>query len=119
MPPARAFLGFANLGSAYQNQHITAAQLHVFDIWAYSCAYSEPLYANVITQAWDPAKTTTWPGPSTGASAGSENTVAPSAACTNTSGKWDVGGWITMPISTGVLNGWTLGTSPDYGRRGR
>ena len=82
----RTFLGFANLGTSLKNQHITAAQLHVFDIWAYTCSYAEPFYAYLITQAWDPKNTTTWPGPSIGEYLGQDDSVAPSAACTNTGG---------------------------------
>jgi large repetitive protein len=111
----RTFLGFANLGSDLQNQHVTAAQLHVFDIWAWQCNTAEPFYAYLISQAWDPAKTTTWPGPSISDYLGQDDSVAPAAACTNTSGNPNTGGWMTMDLSTDFINGWTLGTTPDYG----
>ncbi|HEY0718242.1 MAG TPA: LamG-like jellyroll fold domain-containing protein, partial [Streptosporangiaceae bacterium] len=111
----RTFLGFANLGASLKNEHITAAQLHVFDIWAYTCSYAEPFDAYLITQAWDPKDTTTWPGPSIGEYLGQDDSVAPAAACTNNSGAQGTGGWMSMSLATDFLNGWALGTTPDYG----
>jgi large repetitive protein len=113
----RTFLGFADLGStsSLHGDRITAAQLNIFDIWAWQCNSAEPFYAYLISQAWDPAKTTTWPGPSISDYLGQDDSTAPAAACTNNTGNPDTGGWMTMNLSTGFLNGWTLGSTPDYG----
>ena len=115
---ARSFLAFNGLGSALANEHITAASLHIWDAWAWTCSTAEPFWANEITQSWSVTGNKSWAGPSTGAGMGELDTTAPSAACTNTSGNPAVGGWMTMTMSSGgvgILNDWTLHPSDDNG----
>ena len=115
---ARAFLDFTGLGASLQYEHVTAATLHLFDQWAYYCGSAETNSLYQVTSSWTVSGQKTWPGPSTGNEIGSVNTTAPSAACSNTSGNPNVGGWISVPFNgdgVSLLNSWTLGTGANYG----
>jgi RHS repeat-associated protein len=115
---ARAFLDFTGLGASLQYEHVTAATLHLFDQWAYYCGSAETNGVYQVTSSWTASGNKTWPGPSTGTEIGSVDTTAPSAACSNTSGNPNVGGWINVPFNgngINLLNSWTLGRGANYG----
>ena len=116
---ARSFLAFNGLGSALTGEQITAASLHVWDAWAWTCGSAQPFWANEITASWPVTGNKTWPGPAINGNAmGETNVSAPSAACGNSAGNPSVGGWMTMTMnSTGLaaLNDWTLHPGDDNG----
>ena len=85
--------------------HVSSASIGLYDAWA-STSAAEPVDVYPITEKWDPITTTTWPGPSIGASMGSADVTA-SRAAGNTSMSTSVFTYITVPISTTVANEWT------------
>ena len=113
------FLSFSKLGTQLANQHVTAATLNLFDVWAYQCTYSEEVYAYQVTSSWSASSSLTYPGPSYGTKDAQWTGVASSRACSNTSGLPGQGAWIGLSVnSSGIalLNDWTLGKSPaNYG----
>jgi hypothetical protein len=82
------FLDFSGVvGDKIPDQHVTAASLYLFDVWAYQCSYSEDVYAYQVTSSWSPSSSLTYPGPSYGTKDAQWTGVASPAACSNTSGK--------------------------------
>lgn len=94
------YLDFSQLGSDLPNQHVTAASLNLFDVWAYQCAYSEDLYAYQVTGAWRPGVALTYPGAAYGTKDAQWTGTASSAACSNTSGLPGRGAWISLPFNS-------------------
>jgi RHS repeat-associated protein len=107
------FLDFSGvIGDQIPDQHVTAASLYLFDVWAYQCSYSEDVYAYQVTGAWSPSSTLKYPGPSYGTKDAQWTGVASSRACANTSGLPGMGAWIGLPFNSdglALLNNWTLG----------
>ncbi len=107
------FLDFSGVvGDKIPDQHVTAASLYLFDVWAYQCSYSEDVYAYQVTSSWSPSSSLTYPGPSYGTKDAQWTGVASPAACSNTSGKPGQGAWISLGFNSSglsLLNNWTLG----------
>jgi len=107
------FLDFSGqVGDQIPNQHVTAASLYLFDVWAYQCTYSEDVYAYQVTSSWSPSSSLTYPGPSYGTKDAQWTGTASSRACSNTSGLPGQGAWISLGFNSSgltLLNDWTLG----------
>ncbi len=119
---AYTFLSFGNLGDvgsdAFYGDHVTAADLLIWNAYAWTCASPEPFNAYEITSSWN-LTSISWPGPSTGNLMGSLDVTASSAACGNSGGNPAVGGTMDMSLSssTGLsdINSWTTGASTNLG----
>ncbi len=111
---AKSFIQF-NL-SSLKYDTVLGAGLDLFNSWSYSCQ-KRLLDVYPVTQSWTVSGSKSWPGPSTGASIGSANfasgwvplgsTVSPCPAR-----------WVQIPLSqagTSLIDGWTQGTTPNYG----
>jgi YD repeat-containing protein len=114
------FLDFkGEIGNVITDYHVTAATLELFDVWAYTCDYTEYEYAYQVTQSWAPTDTLTYPGPTYTTQDATWGGVASSAACDNTSGEPGMGSWIGLTFNSSglaLLNNWTVNdVSDDYG----
>jgi YD repeat-containing protein len=123
------YLAFVPVQADLPNEHVTAASLHMFDIWAYQCSTAEPMNVNQVTEGWENTASTvdeTYPGPThDSTNLTTWDGTAPSAACDNTDYEnndeeagYGTGGWISMPFNSDgldLVNGWTLSRTDDYG----
>lgn len=110
---ADAFVQFP--GSGLDGSHVTisSASLELFDTFASTCT-PERFDVAPVTTPWTPPGVISYPGPSYGASMGNA-TPTVTNACGNTSLNPAVGDWVTVPLSTSVVQGWANGSTPDDG----
>ncbi len=111
---ANSFLHFTNLDSTISGQNVTAASLHVFDIWASTCT-AEPFYVSPVSAAWTASAVTSYPGPAWDDVLLGSVTTSPGAACTNSGGSRTTGVWMTVPLDDSWFDGVSLGTKNNYG----
>jgi RHS repeat-associated protein len=109
---ANSFVAFSGLGTSLAGDHITSAQLNLFDYWASSCT-AQRFDVAAVTQSWTVTGSKTYPGPAYGSSIGSL-TADPGAACTNTALSSTVGTLMSVPLATSTFNTWTSGGA-NYG----
>jgi RHS repeat-associated protein len=113
---AKSFLAFGNVSSALQNDTVLGVRLGIYNSWSYSCS-PRPVYVYPVTSSWSVTGNKSWPGPSTGSAIGSKSfatgwvplgsTVSPCKA------SWE--GISLNQAGTNLVNGWTHGTTPNYG----
>jgi RHS repeat-associated protein len=111
---AYSFLQFSSFGSVFNGAKMTAVSLHLFDVWAYTCA-TRPFEVHAVTQGWTPSGVTTYPGPSWSATTLGQGSVAPGAACSNTSLDPTVGQSMGVTLTDlSPFNQWSTGGA-NYG----
>jgi RHS repeat-associated protein len=111
---AKTLMQFPDMGIDGSHVTVTAAQLDLYVIWANGCPNAERFDVAAVTQPWNPATATTYPGPTLGASIGSLTQATP-FACGNTQPDPMEGDPVQVALSTATFQAWANGTSPDYG----
>ncbi|MGW3247613.1 LamG-like jellyroll fold domain-containing protein [Streptomyces sp. NPDC001070] len=111
---ANSFLHLTGLTAMVQDQNVSAASLHLFDVWAASCT-PQPFYASPVTGSWSASAVTSYPGPDWDPVLLGQLTADPGAACTNTGGDRTKGVWMTMPLDRTWFNAISTGTGSNHG----
>lgn len=110
---ANSFINHWYTGIDGSGVTVTGAKLYLYDTWASICT-AERFDVAQVTASWNPASTSTYPGPAHGASIGNATPSVP-AACANTAANRSVGNWVAVTLSTSAIQGWVNGTTKDYG----
>jgi RHS repeat-associated protein len=114
---ARSFMKFDGV-SSLTNDNVLGVRLGLFNSWSYSCS-PRPVYVYPVTSSWSVTGGKSYPGPSIGSSVGSKSFATgwvqlglPQSAspCPN---QWE--GIDLNEAGTNLVNGWTHGTTPNYG----
>ena len=112
---AVSYLAFPNLGLDGSKATVSAASLHLFDVWSSTCT-AERFDVAPVTKAWTPSGVTSYPGPSYGASIGNLTPSTP-IGCANSGGDMSKGDNLTVPLTAATFNTWAAatGATNDYG----
>ncbi|MGI5518426.1 LamG-like jellyroll fold domain-containing protein [Streptomyces sp. CA-106131] len=111
---ANSFLHLTGLTGMISGQNVTAASLHVFDIWAATCT-AEPFYVSPVSASWTGSAVTSYPGPAWDNTVLGQVTANPGAACTNTGGSRTTGVWMSVPLDDSWFDGVSAGTGSNHG----
>ncbi|MET8131358.1 LamG-like jellyroll fold domain-containing protein [Streptomyces sp. NPDC005251] len=111
---ANSFLHLTGLTGMITGQTVSAASLHLFDIWAATCT-AEPFSVAPISASWTGSAVTSYPGPAWDSTALGSLTANPGAACTNSGGSRSTGTWMNVPLSSSWFNGIAGGTVSNHG----
>ncbi|MFE7958248.1 LamG-like jellyroll fold domain-containing protein [Streptomyces sp. NPDC057413] len=111
---ANSFLHLTGLTGMISGQTVSAASLHLFDIWAATCT-AEPFSVAPISASWSGSSVTSYPGPAYDSPALGQLTANPGAACTNSGGSRTTGTWMNVPLNTTWFNGIAGGTVSNHG----
>ncbi|MGW5768767.1 LamG-like jellyroll fold domain-containing protein [Streptomyces longwoodensis] len=113
---AAAFLRFAGLETSLKNAWVLSANLALYNTWSQSCT-ARPVTVHAITSNWAESTTSSWPGPSTGASLASKSFAhgwRPAGTTT-----WSCGpAWDTIKLGSAgrkLVDDWTHGRLKNYG----
>ncbi|MDF2269320.1 DNA/RNA non-specific endonuclease [Streptomyces coacervatus] len=111
----QAFMKFLGLPDT-DGYHITAADLHLFDVWAYTCSSSTSYNVMPITQQWWVTGQKSWSDrPATAASIGTWSGTVSGTVCGNTSVSTGTGQWQTTSLDTDYFQKIALGQTSNYG----
>jgi hypothetical protein len=113
---ARSFLNFSSVGSALSHDTVLGAQLGLFNSWSYSCS-ARPVDVYPVTSSWSVTGDKTYPGPSIGPVIGSKSFATGWVPLGSTQSPCP-SAWEGIPLNgagTQLIDGWTQGTTPDYG----
>ncbi|MFC1438359.1 LamG-like jellyroll fold domain-containing protein [Streptacidiphilus sp. N1-10] len=112
---AQTFMKFPSLPDT-DGYHITDADLHLFDIWAYTCSTSTTYRVYPISESWSVTGSKSWSDrPDTADSIGSWSGTASSSVCANTSVSTSVGEWQDTDLDTTYFQDIALGSTTNYG----
>ncbi|RAY15969.1 hypothetical protein DPM19_09490 [Actinomadura craniellae] len=67
-----SYLKFNNVAAQLQGSYVVDVRLGLYNIWSANCATTIPVNVHPVTQAWDSATLTAWPGASYGPSIASK-----------------------------------------------
>ena len=111
---AVSYLAFPSIASQLANDYVTGVSLTMYNTWSATCT-PEPYAVGAVSSSWTASGITTWGNkPGYGGNLVTSESNTPGPACgTNTSS--NVGAFMTANLSTATFNGWTGGTSSDYG----
>jgi large repetitive protein len=98
------FLSFPPLGGWPTGEHVVAASLNLFDVYAAQCSAATSVSAYQVTGSRPGRGPLTYPGPSYGTQDAQWTGTAPSAACSNTTGDPGQGGWISLQFGNAGLS---------------
>jgi RHS repeat-associated protein len=111
----QTFMKFPSLPDT-DGYHITDADLHLFDVWAYSCNTSTTYHVYPIAESWSVTGAKSWSNrPSTASSIGSWTGTVSDAVCANTSVSTSTGEWQTTDLTTDYFQEIALGQTTNYG----
>ncbi|MFG2887109.1 DUF6531 domain-containing protein [Streptomyces sp. NPDC048297] len=111
----QAFMKFLGLPDT-DGYHITGADLHLFDVWAYTCNSSTSYDVYPITEQWWVTGQKSWSNrPATSASIGTWSGTVSDTVCGNTSVSTGTGQWQTTHLDTDYLQKIALGQTNNYG----
>ncbi|ELS55655.1 LamG-like jellyroll fold domain-containing protein [Streptomyces viridochromogenes] len=113
---AAAFLKFGGVETTLKNAWVLSANLALYNSWSYSCT-ARPVTVHPITSNWSESTTSTWPGPSTGASLASKS-FAHGWKPANTE-IWSCdAAWESIKLGSAgrkLVDDWTHGRKKNYG----
>ncbi|WP_406445219.1 LamG domain-containing protein [Streptomyces sp. NBC_00631] len=111
----QAFMKFLGLPDT-DGYHISAAALHLFDVWAYTCSSATSYNVMPITEQWWVTGSKSWSDrPSTAASIGTWSGTVSDTVCGNTSVSTGTGQWQTTDLDTDWFQEVALGETGNYG----
>ncbi|MFF4897173.1 LamG-like jellyroll fold domain-containing protein [Streptomyces sp. NPDC001068] len=111
----QAFMKFLGLPDS-DGYHISAASLHLFDVWAYTCSSSTSYNVMPITEQWWVTGSKSWSDrPATAASIGTWSGTVSDTVCGNTSVSTGTGQWQTTSLDTDWFQKVALGETSNYG----
>ncbi|NEC85946.1 LamG-like jellyroll fold domain-containing protein [Streptomyces sp. SID12501] len=111
----QAFMKFLGLPDT-DGYHITDADLHLFDVWAYTCNASTSYSVYPITEQWWVTGQKSWSDrPATAAAIGTWAGTVSDTVCGNTSVSTGTGQWQTTDLDTDYFQEIALGQTSNYG----
>ncbi|MEU1481185.1 LamG-like jellyroll fold domain-containing protein [Streptomyces sp. NPDC005760] len=111
----QAFMKFLGLPDT-DGYHISDADLHLFDVWAYTCSSSTSYNVYPITEQWWVTGQKSWSDrPATSASIGTWSGTVSGTVCGNTSVSTGTGQWQTTDLDTDWFQKIALGQTENYG----
>jgi large repetitive protein len=110
---AVSYVQFPGLGLDKSQAAVAGANLYLNVMRAPTCT-GERFDVAPVTSAWTPSSVTSYPGPSYGASIGNLTPTLVNA-CNNPTDDHTKFDFLTVSLTTTVLNNWSNGTTADYG----
>ncbi|MFF7278360.1 LamG-like jellyroll fold domain-containing protein [Streptomyces griseorubiginosus] len=111
----QAFMKFLGLPDT-DGYHITDADLHLFNVWAYTCSSSTSYNVYPITEQWWVTGQKSWSDrPATSSSIGTWSGTVSDTVCGNTSVSTGTGQWQTTDLDTDWFQKIALGQTENYG----
>ncbi|MFC8435396.1 LamG-like jellyroll fold domain-containing protein, partial [Streptomyces sp. NPDC057253] len=111
----QAFMKFLGLPDT-DGYHITDADLHLFNVWAYTCSSSTSYNVYPITEQWWVTGQKSWSDrPATSSSIGTWSGTVSGTVCGNTSVSTGTGQWQTTDLDTSWFQKIALGQTENYG----
>jgi hypothetical protein len=111
---AVSYLAFPSVPSQLANDYVTGASLTLYNVWSYTCS-ATPFAVGAVNSGWSASGITSWSNkPGYGGNLVTSESDTPGSACGSNSPS-NPGAFMTAHLSTAVFNGWTGGTSSDFG----
>ncbi|WP_208780080.1 LamG-like jellyroll fold domain-containing protein [Streptomyces griseorubiginosus] len=111
----QAFMKFLGLPDT-DGYHITDADLHLFNVWAYTCSSSTSYKVYPITEQWWVTGKKSWDDrPATSSAIGTWSGTVSDTVCGNTSVSTGTGQWQDTDLDTDWFQKIALGQTSNYG----